>query len=51
MNIAVVGGGVRCRILDINDTLLTKLGFEREKVIGRYCYEILHPFFHYFKSC
>ena len=30
------------RILDINDTLLTKLGLEREKVIGRYCYEISH---------
>jgi PAS domain S-box-containing protein len=30
------------RILDINDTLLTKLGLERENVIGRYCYEISH---------
>jgi PAS domain S-box-containing protein len=30
------------RILDINDTLLAKLGLEREKVIGRYCYEISH---------
>ena len=30
------------RILDINDTLLTKLGLEREEVIGRYCYEISH---------
>ncbi len=30
------------RILDINDILLTKLGLEREQVIGRYCYEISH---------
>ena len=30
------------RILDINDTLLTKLGLELENVIGRYCYEISH---------
>lgn len=30
------------RILDINDTLLTTLGLEREKVVGRYCYEISH---------
>ena len=30
------------RILDINDILLTKLGLERENVIGRYCYEISH---------
>ena len=30
------------RILDINDILLTKLGLEREKVVGRYCYKISH---------
>lgn len=30
------------RILDINDILLTKLGLEREEVIGRHCYEISH---------
>ncbi len=30
------------RILDINDVLLTKLGLERDKVIGRHCYEISH---------
>ena len=28
------------RILDINETLLKKLGLEREEVIGRYCYEV-----------
>ncbi len=30
------------RILDINDTMLKKLGFPREKVVGRHCYEISH---------
>jgi signal transduction histidine kinase len=30
------------RILDINDILLAKLGIEREKVVGRYCYAISH---------
>ena len=30
------------RILDINDTLLEKLGLQREEVIGRHCYEISH---------
>jgi len=30
------------RILDINDTLLIKLGLEREEVIGHYCYKISH---------
>ena len=30
------------RIIDINDTLLNKLGLQREEVIGRYCYEITH---------
>jgi len=30
------------RILDVNDILLAKLGLEREKVIGHYCYEISH---------
>jgi two-component system NtrC family sensor kinase len=30
------------RILDINDTLLAKLGLERENVIGHYCYKISH---------
>ncbi len=30
------------RILDINDTLLKKLGLSREQVIGRPCYEITH---------
>jgi len=34
--------GLHYRILDINDILLTKLGLEREEVIGRYCYEISH---------
>jgi PAS domain S-box-containing protein len=30
------------RIMDINDSLLNKLGLKREDVIGRYCYEITH---------
>jgi len=30
------------RILDINETLLKKLGLERKEAIGRYCYEITH---------
>jgi len=34
--------GLNYRILDINDILLAKLGLEREKVVGRYCYEISH---------
>ena len=30
------------RILDINETLLKKLGLEREEALGRYCYEVTH---------
>ena len=30
------------RIIDINDKLLSRLGLEREEVIGRHCYEITH---------
>ncbi len=30
------------RILDINETLLEKLGLERKEAVGRYCYEITH---------
>jgi two-component system NtrC family sensor kinase len=30
------------RILDINETLLKKLGLERKDAVGRYCYEITH---------
>ena len=30
------------KILDINDSLLNRLGLERKDVIGRYCYEITH---------
>jgi len=36
------------RILDINETLLKKLGLEREEAIGRYCYEVTH---HYNAPC
>ena len=32
------------RILDINETLLKKLGLEREEAIGRYCYELSHHY-------
>ncbi len=30
------------RIIDVNETLLNKLGLMRQDVIGRYCYEITH---------
>jgi PAS domain S-box-containing protein len=30
------------RIIDINNSLLNKLGLQRQQVIGRYCYEITH---------
>jgi len=30
------------RILDINETLLNKLGLSRKEAVGRYCYEITH---------
>jgi PAS domain S-box-containing protein len=30
------------RILDINETLLKKLGLQRKEAVGRYCYEITH---------
>ncbi len=30
------------KIMDINDSLLNKLGLQREDVIGRHCYEITH---------
>jgi two-component system NtrC family sensor kinase len=34
--------GYDYRIIDINETLLVKLGLRREDVIGRHCYEITH---------
>jgi two-component system NtrC family sensor kinase len=34
--------GVDFRILDANDSILKRLGLEREEVIGHYCYEITH---------
>jgi len=30
------------RIIDVNNTVLNKLGLKKEEVIGRYCYEITH---------
>ncbi len=30
------------RVMDINDSLLNKLGLQRRDVIGRHCYEITH---------
>ena len=30
------------RILDINETLLNKLGLEHKEAVGRYCYEVTH---------
>jgi two-component system NtrC family sensor kinase len=34
--------GFDYRILDVNDSLLKRLGLERKEVIGRHCYEITH---------
>ena len=34
--------GFDYRIMDVNDSLLKRLGLERQDVIGRYCYEITH---------
>jgi len=30
------------RVMDINDSLLNKLGLQRQEVIGRHCYEVTH---------
>ena len=30
------------RIIDVNNTVLNKLGLNKEEVVGRYCYEITH---------
>jgi len=30
------------RIIDVNNTVLDRLGLKKEKVIGKYCYEITH---------
>ena len=45
-NVMVIGSDYR--VLDINETLLKKLGLEREEAIGRYCYEVTH---HYNAPC
>jgi two-component system NtrC family sensor kinase len=34
--------GFDFRILDVNDSMLKRLGLVRDEVIGRYCYEITH---------
>jgi len=34
--------GLDYRIVDINDTLLNKIGLKRNEAIGRFCYEITH---------
>ena len=34
--------GVDFRILDVNNSVLKRLGLQRKDVIGRYCYEITH---------
>jgi PAS domain S-box-containing protein len=36
------------RIMDVNDSLLNRLGLQREEVIGRPCYEITH---HHHQPC
>lgn len=41
-NVMVIGSDYR--VLDINETLLKKLGLEREEAIGRYCYEVSHHY-------
>lgn len=45
-NVMVIGSDYR--VLNINETLLKKLGLEREEAIGRYCYEVTH---HYDAPC
>ena len=30
------------RIIDVNNTVLNRLGLKREEVVGKYCYEITH---------
>jgi len=30
------------RIIDVNNTVLNKMGLKKEEVIGQYCYEITH---------
>jgi two-component system NtrC family sensor kinase len=30
------------RIIDVNNTVLNRLGLQREQVVGKYCYEITH---------
>jgi PAS domain S-box-containing protein len=30
------------RIIDVNNTVLNRLGLKREEVIGKYCYEVTH---------
>ena len=45
-DVMVIGSDYR--VLDINETLLKKLGLEREEAIGRYCYEVTH---HYNAPC
>ncbi len=32
------------KVTDVNNTLLVTVGLEREEVIGRHCYEILHDY-------
>ncbi|MBW2407391.1 MAG: response regulator [Deltaproteobacteria bacterium] len=39
-DVLVIGSDYR--ILDINETLLNKLGLKRKEAVGRYCYEITH---------
>jgi len=39
-DIMVIGSDFR--ILNINETLLKKVGLEREEVLGQYCYQIIH---------
>ena len=40
--------GVDYKIIDANETLLKKVGLNREAIIGRHCYEISH---HQFAPC
>jgi two-component system NtrC family sensor kinase len=39
-DIMVIGSDFR--ILNMNETLLKKVGLEREEVLGQYCYQIIH---------
>lgn len=42
INEDVIVIGLDYRILDVNESMLEKLGMKRDQVVGRYCYAITH---------